>query len=100
MRLIFLFVCISSNVAPVLTVFCVGDEEMQLGEIRRERKGDAYNKVHETNGTEDVLWISARRFVHWIRLVAGQLRTGRTGTSSVVLSRPSNFEGQVGTTLG
>jgi hypothetical protein len=29
---------------------------MQLGEIRRERRGDAYNKVQETYGTEDTLW--------------------------------------------
>lgn len=34
-----------------------------------------------------------------MRLVAGQLGTDRTGTSSVVLSRPSNFERQLGTTL-
>jgi hypothetical protein len=45
-------------------LFFVGDEEMRLGELRRQRRGDAYNKVEETNGTEDVLWISARRFVH------------------------------------
>jgi hypothetical protein len=31
--LVFLFDCINCNVASVLTVFCVGDEEMQLGEI-------------------------------------------------------------------
>jgi hypothetical protein len=37
---------------------------MWLGEIRRQRRGDAYNKVQETNETEDVLWISTRRFVH------------------------------------
>jgi hypothetical protein len=67
MRLIFLFDCINCNVASVLTVFCVGDEEMQLGEIRRERRGDAYNKVQETNGTEDVLWISSRQFLHYNR---------------------------------
>jgi hypothetical protein len=35
-----------------------------------------------------------------MRLVAGQLRTGRTGTSSSALSRPSNFEGQLETILG
>jgi hypothetical protein len=64
MRLVFLFDCISCNVAPILTIFCVGDEEMQLGEIRQERRGDAYNKVQETNETEDALWISARRFLH------------------------------------
>jgi hypothetical protein len=57
MRLVFLFFCISCNVASVLTVFRVGDEKMQLEEIRRERRGDAYNKVQETNGTEDALWI-------------------------------------------
>jgi hypothetical protein len=32
---------------------------MQLGEIHREIRGDAYNKVQETNGTEDALLISA-----------------------------------------
>jgi hypothetical protein len=36
---------------------------MQLIEIRRQRRGDAYNKFQETNGTEDVLWISAHRFL-------------------------------------
>jgi hypothetical protein len=44
--------------------FFVGDEKMLLGELRRPRRGDAYNKVQETNGTEDALWISARRFIH------------------------------------
>jgi hypothetical protein len=57
-RLVLLFDCISCNVASVLTVFCVGDEEMQLGEILQQRKGDAYNKVQETHGTADALWIS------------------------------------------
>jgi hypothetical protein len=33
-------------------------------------------------------------------LVAGQLGIGRTWTSPGILSRPSNFEGQLGTTLG
>jgi hypothetical protein len=30
-----------------------------------------------------------------MRLVAGQLGTGKTGTSPGVLSHPSNFEGQL-----
>jgi hypothetical protein len=55
--LVFLFDCMSCNFASVLTIFCVGDEKMQLGEIRRERRGDAHNKVQETNGTENALWI-------------------------------------------
>jgi hypothetical protein len=33
---------------------------MQLGEIHREIRGDAYNKVKVTHGIEDALWISAR----------------------------------------
>jgi hypothetical protein len=33
---------------------------MQLGEIRQERRCDAYNKVQETNGIEDELLILAR----------------------------------------
>jgi hypothetical protein len=37
---------------------------MRLGELRQQRRGDAYNKVQETNGIEDVLWFSTRRFVH------------------------------------
>jgi hypothetical protein len=37
---------------------------MWLGELQRQRRGDTYNKVQETNWTEDVLWISARRFLH------------------------------------
>jgi hypothetical protein len=45
-------------------LFFVGDEEMQLRELRQQRRGDAHNKVQETNGTEDALWISARRFLH------------------------------------
>jgi hypothetical protein len=45
-------------------LFFVGDKEMQLGEIHQQRRGDAYNKVQETHGTEDTLWISARRFLH------------------------------------
>jgi hypothetical protein len=45
-------------------LFFVGDKEMQLRELRRQRRGDAHNRVQETNGTEDALWISARRFVH------------------------------------
>jgi hypothetical protein len=45
-------------------LFFVGDEEMQLGELRRQRRDDAHNKVQETNGIEDALWISARRFLH------------------------------------
>jgi hypothetical protein len=61
---IYLFFCTSCNVIPVLTIFFVGDEKMQLGELRRQRRGDAHNRVQETNGTEDALWISARRFVH------------------------------------
>jgi hypothetical protein len=61
---IYFFVCIRCNVAPVLTLFFVRDEEMRLGELRRQRRVDAYNKVKETKGTEDALWISARRFVH------------------------------------
>jgi hypothetical protein len=60
---IYLFFCTSFNVIAVLTIF-LGDEEMQLGELRRQRRGDAHNRVQETNGTEDALWISARRFVH------------------------------------
>jgi hypothetical protein len=44
-------------------LFFVGDEKMRLGELRRQRRCDAYNKVQETNGTEDALWISARQFV-------------------------------------
>jgi hypothetical protein len=60
MRLIFVFDCMSCTVVSVLTYcFCVGDEEMQLGEIRREIRGDAYNKVKVTHGIEDALWISA-----------------------------------------
>jgi hypothetical protein len=51
MRLVFLFYYINCNVASVLTIFCVGDEEMQLGEIHRQRRGNAYIKVQETNGT-------------------------------------------------
>jgi hypothetical protein len=47
---IYFFVCISCTVAPVLIAFCVGDDEMQLGEIRWQIRGDAYNKVQETNG--------------------------------------------------
>lgn len=35
---------------------------MQLGELRRQRRGDAHNRVQENNGTEDALWISARFF--------------------------------------
>ena len=58
------FFCTRCNVIAVLTIFFVGDEEMQLGELRRQRRGDAHNRVQENNGTEDALWISARRFVH------------------------------------
>jgi hypothetical protein len=50
MRLVFLFDCISCNVAPILTIFCVGDEEMQLGEIRQERRGDATIKSKRLMG--------------------------------------------------
>jgi hypothetical protein len=64
MRGIYLLFCTSCNVRPVLTIFFVGDEEMQLGELRRQKRGDAHNRVQVTNGTEDALWISARRFVH------------------------------------
>jgi hypothetical protein len=56
MRLVFVFYCMSCNVASVLTYyFCVGDEKMQLGEIRRQRRGDAYNKIEETHGIEDAM---------------------------------------------
>jgi hypothetical protein len=30
---------------------------MQLGGLRRQRRGDVHNRVQETNGTEDSLWI-------------------------------------------
>ena len=56
-RLVFVFDCMSCTIAYVLTycLFCVGDDEMQLGEIHRQRRSDAYKKVEETYGTEDVL---------------------------------------------
>jgi hypothetical protein len=60
---IYLLFALALMLHPYL-LFFVGDEEMQLGELRRQRRGDAHNKVQETNGTEDALWISARRFVH------------------------------------
>jgi hypothetical protein len=66
MRLVFvlelheMYCCIH----PYLLFVFVGDEEMQLGVVLRQRRGDAYNKVEVTHGTEDALWISARQFVH------------------------------------
>jgi hypothetical protein len=39
------FMQYSANVAPMLTPFFVGDEEMRLGELRRQRRDDAHNKV-------------------------------------------------------
>jgi hypothetical protein len=43
-------------VVSILTfcLVCTGDQE----------RSEAYNKVEETLGREDVVWISAHRFVH------------------------------------